>query len=311
MSETSPRLGKSALILLATLIVVPWIALRFDAPLTGPQLGALQLVGLQMLGFALLCFVVSELSGNYSQVDKLWSITPPVYAWTLTVLAGMPERLVLLSVLVSIWGIRLTYNFSRHGAYRWKFWTGHEDYRWAHVRQNPALQGRLRFMLFNLLFISFYQHALLLGLCLPMLLMVGEASPLTLVDGALAAVFLALVVWETLADQQQWDFQREKYRQIRAGQGVAEPYSQGFVSTGLWARSRHPNYFAEQAIWVVLFLFSVPVTGGLNWSVVGCLLLVVLFRSSSELSESISAGKYPGYAAYQQRVPRFLPKLKA
>ncbi len=301
-------MGRTAVILLATLILVPLLAWRFDAPPDARQWELLWIVVLQMLGFAVLCFVVSELSGNYSQVDKLWSITPPVYCWTITVLAGMPERMLLMSLLATVWGIRLTYNFSRHGAYRWKFWTGHEDYRWAHVRQNPALQGRWRFTLFNLLFISLYQHALLLLISLPILLAEG---PLTVWDALLGLLFLGLVLFETVADQQQWNFQREKYRRIAAGESLPEPYARGFLDSGLWARSRHPNYFAEQSIWVVFFGFSIVATGGLNWTIAGSLLLIVLFRSSSELSESISAGKYPQYADYQQRVPRFLPRLRA
>ncbi len=301
-------MGRTAVILLATLVLGPWLAWHFDAPPDPRQWEWLRVVTWQMLGFAGLCFVVSELSGNYSQVDKLWSITPPLYCWTITVLAGMPERMLLMSLLATVWGIRLTYNFSRHGAYRWKFWTGHEDYRWAHVRQNPALQGRLRFGLFNLLFISLYQHALLLLICLPIVLAEG---PLSLWDGLLAMLFLLLVLFETVADQQQWRFQQEKHRRIAAGEDLDEPYARGFVDSGLWARSRHPNYFAEQSIWVVFFGFSVVAQGGLNWSIAGCLLLILLFRGSSELSESISAGKYPRYAEYQRRVPRFLPRLRA
>ena len=223
-------------------------------------------------------------------------------------MAGSPERMVLMSVLATVWGVRLTYNFSRHGAYQWKFWQGHEDYRWEHVRQNPALNGRWRFRLFNLLFISLYQHALLLLITLPILLCAGSVGGWDIV---LAVIFVALVGMETIADQQQWNFQTEKYRRLREGLELTGNYAKGFIDTGLWSRSRHPNYFAEQSIWVVFFLFSLVATGRLNWSVAGCLLLIVLFRSSSELSESISAGKYPAYTEYQRRVPRFLPRFTA
>ncbi|MFO7616389.1 MAG: hypothetical protein R6V75_03990, partial [Bacteroidales bacterium] len=59
------------------------------------------------------------------------------------------------------------------------------------------------------------------------------------------------------------------------------------------------------------YFFSVVATGRwLNWSVVGALLLVLLFYGSSSFSESISAGKYPGYDEYRRRVPRFIPFLK-
>ncbi len=304
-------MGKTAIILLLTLLALPVMALLFDRAPTPAQWQMLWVVVVEMLVFAGLCFVVSELSGNYSQVDKLWSITPPVYAWTICALAGMPDLLVLMSVLATIWGVRLTYNFSRHGAYSWKFWSGHEDYRWAHVRKNPALQGRWRFLLFNLLFISLYQHALLLLIVLPMLIVAATPAAIGGLDVVLALLLLALIVFETVADQQQWRFQSEKHRRLKAGEALSEAQARGFLDQGLWALSRHPNYFAEQAIWVVFFLFSVSASGRLNWSVAGCLLLIMLFRSSSELSESISAGKYPAYARYQQQVPRFWPRLRA
>jgi steroid 5-alpha reductase family enzyme len=53
----------------------------------------------------------------------------------------------------------------------------------------------------------------------------------------------------------------------------------------------------------------VAATGRLNWSIAGCLLLILLFRGSSNLSESLQSQKYPAYTDYQQRVPRFIPKL--
>jgi steroid 5-alpha reductase family enzyme len=83
-----------------------------------------------MLGVALTCFVVSELTNNCSQVDKLWSITPILYTWLFAFESDWSPRLVLMAVLATIWGVRLTYNFGRRGAYKLKFWEGHEDYRW-------------------------------------------------------------------------------------------------------------------------------------------------------------------------------------
>jgi len=80
------------------------------------------------------------------------------------------------------------------------------------------------------------------------------------------------------------------------------------VDTGLWGIVRHPNYAAEQAIWIVLYFFSVSATGmWLNWSVIGPILLVLLFWGSSNFSESISLGKYPEYAEYKRRIARFIP----
>jgi steroid 5-alpha reductase family enzyme len=258
-----------------------------------------------MLGVALLCFVVGELTRNVSQVDKLWSIAPVVYAWCLAAWAGMEPRMVLMATVATVWGVRLTYNFSRHGGYSWKFWSGVEDYRWAHVRRNPGLDTRIGWTLFHFFFICLYQNALLLLIVLPILEVQGVAAPLGFADVALAALYLGLVAFETIADQQQWNFQAQKKRRLASGEAGVP----GFITTGLWARSRHPNYFAEQSIWVVYFLFSVTATGRPNWACAGCLLLMLLFQGSANLSESLQVAKYPAYPGYQKRVPRFIPQL--
>ncbi len=304
-------MGKTALFLMITVIAIPALAIYYGSPLTEAQLAMAEILAWEMVGFSLLSFIVSEVTRNYSQTDKLWSLTPIVFCWTAAHLGGYEPRMVLVSVLVTIWGARLTYNFGRMGGYSWKFWEGHQDYRWDHVREmTPALKKPLLWTLFNLFFISFYQHGLLMLIALPIVTLHGTGEP-GVWDAVLAALFLGLVIWETIADQQQWNFQTEKHRRINAGETLTAPYDKGFTHTGLWARSRHPNYFAEQSIWVVVFGFSLLATGSLNWTVVGCVLLIVLFRNSSELAETISSGKYPAYEVYKQRVNRFLPRMSA
>jgi steroid 5-alpha reductase family enzyme len=91
---------------------------------------------------------------------------------------------------------------------------------------------------------------------------------------------------------------------------VKEPYKTGFIRSGLWSVSRHPNYFAEQAIWLSMYVFSIASTGRfINWTMIGSLLLMLLFKGSADLSEGISAGKYPEYKKYQEKTPMFFPKL--
>ena len=108
---------KTSIILILTFIVVPIATYYLDDPLTPEQSGILWNCIYICLGVATYCFIVSQLTGNCSQVDKLWSIIPLVYAWYIAVGGGMDTRLVLMAVLVTFWGIRLTYNFSRRGAY--------------------------------------------------------------------------------------------------------------------------------------------------------------------------------------------------
>jgi steroid 5-alpha reductase family enzyme len=298
---------KTVLALLVTIIVIPILAFTMDEPLTDVQNGILMKLLIVYLAAALLCFIVSTISKNYSQVDKLWSLIPIAYVWMVAVDSGFEPRLVLMSLVVSAWGLRLSYNFSRRGGYSWKFWTGEEDYRWAVVRAKPEFTAKWRWLVFNLLFISFYQMGLILLFTLPAVRSM-DGLPLGWADYLLAALIIALVVVETVADQQQWNYHKEKKKAQAAGGELPDKYKKGFVHTGLWGLVRHPNYAAEQAIWIVFYFFSVAATGiWLNWSVMGAILLVLLFWGSSSLSESISKGKYPDYAEFLKRVPRFIP----
>jgi len=298
---------KTALFLLLTIIVLPFFAFRFSEPLTDLQYAVLMDLVMIYIVAAGACFIVSLFSNNYSQVDKLWSVIPIAYVWIIAIRSGYEPRLLLMAALVTIWGIRLTYNFSRRGGYSLKFWTGEEDYRWAVLRAKPEFRANWKWTLFNLLFISYYQMGLILLFTLPALQSMN-GGPLGLFDYLVAAIFLGFVVLETIADQQQWVFQKEKNRLRALGQPLPDKYKKGFVSTGLWGVVRHPNYASEQAIWITFYFFSVIATGlWLNWSVIGAILLVLLFRGSSDFSEGISAGKYSEYSTYQEKVARFLP----
>jgi steroid 5-alpha reductase family enzyme len=296
--------------LIITVILLPVAAYFLGTPPTEQQLSILWETAWGLGFVVLLTFVVGQITGNNSQVDKLWSIVPAPYAWYMTWKGGMDERMVLMSILVTIWAARLTYNFARRGGYSWKFWEGEEDYRWEVLRQRPGFKNPIVWLLFNLFFICFYQNTLIFLFTLPVLSGLAEnAAPVGLWDYVLAAVYVGLVVMEYIADQQQYDFQTEKYRRINAGEPLGE-YADGFVQTGLWSKMRHPNYFAEQSIWVVFYLFSVAATGEwLNWTLAGSVLLIILFKGSSDFSEEISAKKYPAYKEYQKKVGRFIPKF--
>ncbi|MBO6096452.1 MAG: DUF1295 domain-containing protein, partial [Bacteroidales bacterium] len=286
----------------------------------GPALDATQLETLKILGIiagcsAAYCFLVGELTGNNSQMDKLWSLLPIAYTWVIAAKGGMSPRLVVMAVLATLWGLRLTFNFARKGAYKLKFWEGVEDYRWAIVRSgSPFNNNRWAWAAFDLGFISIYQNALVLMTTFPALVSMSSDAPFGWVDCLAAALMLFFILWETVADEQQWAFQKKKWAMIGEGkklEELPEPYNKGFNTTGLWSRSRHPNYFAEQGTWASFYVFSIGAgIGIINWSIIGALLLMVLFQGSSSLAEEISGGKYPEYEKYCASVPRFFPGKK-
>ena len=302
----------TAILLIITLLVIPVISYVFGTPLGADEMDALQALSWILAGAWVSCFLLGELTGNVSQVDKVWSLLPIIYTWTVAHHGGYSPRLLLMAVLVTAWGVRLTYNFSRHGAYRLKFWTGHEDYRWQVLREKPEFSKRWVWTLFNLGFISGYQNVLILMMTLPSLVVMQFSdTPLGWLDYIATALILFMLGYETIADNQQWRYQSAKHAMIKTGEPLPEHYERGFLDQGLWAFSRHPNYFAEQGFWICFYLFSVAASGQwVNWSIAGCILLVILFRGSSNFSEEISAGKYPEYRQYQQTVPRFIPLFK-
>ncbi|UUT34972.1 DUF1295 domain-containing protein [Microbacterium elymi] len=251
------------------------------------------------------CWIASLITRDTSWVDRLWSIVPVVYAWIFAgaALASGSDaaRAVLMAVLVTLWGTRLTFNFARRGGY-----TGMEDYRWA------ILRGRMKpwqFQVFNLLFIVLYQNALLVLITLPALVAVQHPAPLTGADAIFAVLFLGFLALEFAADQQQWNFHRAK----KTAGGHVEP---GFATTGLFRFSRHPNFFAEQLQWWMFYGLGATAAvasgagfwgGAVNATIIGAVLLSILFIGSTIFTESISAAKYPAYREYQRTTSMLVP----
>lgn len=86
----------------------------------------------------------------------------------------------------------------------------------------------------------------------------------------------------------------------------------GFITTGLWAYSRHPNFAAEQTIWFVLYQWSCYASKVLySWTGLGCMSLILLFQGSTILTEVISSGKYPEYKHYQKQIGAHIPSFTA
>jgi steroid 5-alpha reductase family enzyme len=260
-------------------------------PVTG-----LQLVIVLAAVVAVATEIASVLTGDSSWVDRIWSIVPVVHLWLFAGSADWDARVVLVAVLVTLWGARLTFNFARKGGYR-----GVEDYRW------PILRSRMRpwqYQLFQIGFINGYQNVLLVLITLPAVTMTDHPRPLGVADVLLAIAFLAFLVGETAADQQQWDFHQRKAAAARDGRVL----SPGFVTTGLWRWSRHPNFFGEQGQWWVVFGFGAVAAGSpWQWTAVGAVLLTLLFVGSTVFTESITASKYPEYAEYRRRTSMIVP----
>ncbi|XP_065186223.1 uncharacterized protein LOC135817051 [Sycon ciliatum] len=252
------------------------------------------------------CLVASWLTGDYSYVDRQWSLVPTVYtlifAFHPSTRSGAPgqERVMIMAGLTTLWSVRLTFNFWRRGGY-----SGMEDYRWEALR---ARMHPIVFQLFNLFFISSFQHVLLFLITVPAYVSRRSETPLNNLDYIAAGLFLFFLVLETTADQQQWNFQGRKHTAKREGKPLAGDNARGFLTSGLFRYSRHPNFFAEQCMWLCVYLFSVAATGRyINYSCVGVLLLMALFQGSTSFTEMLTLKRYPLYYEYQKVTSRLVP----
>ncbi|KAG8694789.1 hypothetical protein FRC08_008258 [Ceratobasidium sp. 394] len=304
-------------------------------------------------------FLAGELTGNVSQVDRVWTFLPVLYSayWGLYLPLygngdnewikeqGVTGRGVLMVLLQVIWSTRLSYNTFRRGLFSLK----DEDYRWAVFRAKipPWL-----FSIFNFAFVALTQNILLFIMALPTHHALFQHDlPLTISDYVLASLTLCNLAIQFTADNQQHAFQSYKYSLPRDNTSSGEtredkqpePYGprawpgariewteedakRGFITKGLWAWSRHPNFICEQMFWYFQALFPILAsTAGQYalsdaakldadvdtmtalWPLVPPLALSALFISSTMFTESISKSKYPAYEAYQARVGMFSP----
>ncbi|HEY5222123.1 MAG TPA: DUF1295 domain-containing protein [Microbacteriaceae bacterium] len=243
-------------------------------------------------------WILSVLTHEHSWVDRIWSIMPVVYIWVFAVAGGWANpRLVLLACLVTLWGIRLTFNFARKGGYA----PGGEDYRWVALRSRMT---RGQFAVFNLFFISIFQNVVIFAITLPALTVLLHPGPLNVLDVVAAVVFLGLLTGETVADQQQWNFQNWKAAETAARRTP----SPRFLQRGLFRYSRHPNFFFEITQWWVVFAFGAIAAGSvLQWTVVGAVLLAGVFGGSTTFTERISRARYPEYVDYQHSTSAVIP----
>jgi steroid 5-alpha reductase family enzyme len=202
--------------------------------------------------------------------------------------------------LVTLWGVRLTYNYARKGGYA----PGGEDYRWKEIQRRISAKW---FQVLNATFLAPFQNVLLLLIVVPSYAAYQRVgTPLNTLDYAAVVAFTLFLLGETIADEQQWRFQTAKC----AAKARGETPKADFLATGLFRYSRHPNFFCEQAMWWIYYVFSIAAGAGwLNWTVTGTVLLTLLFQGSTGLTEKLSLRKYPAYADYQRSTSRLVPWL--
>jgi len=265
---------------------------------------ALAVTSFCAFGFALCSFIFGLLTGDYSWVDRLWSTLPVVFVWYYAYRSGFTTALCVIAVLVSMWGLRLSFNFARKGGY-----TGTEDYRWGVLR--GKIKNLFLWQLFNLFFISAYQIGMFILFTWPVRNVIkagNDGSIFFCLSAVLAFIFICI---ETVADQMQWNFHLAK-KSAQEGKKFPDKYTNdvknGFLSRGLFRFSRHPNYFGELGFWWSVWLMALSLTGDFMQSgFFGPVMLTVLFIGSIIFTESITSGKYPKYKEYKAGTSPVIP----
>lgn len=210
---------------------------------------------------------------------------------------------------ISIWGVRTTYTFYRKGGYRFKF----IDQRWIFIQ---SILSSKQFFIFNFFFIALYQNLLLVLLTMPLFAVHQakrfESTSLNSIDALATIGLIVSITLEHIADNQQWEFYERKRIAIENKECLVGDLKRGFLSHGLFRFSRHPNFFAEMCIWWCVYLYSVAATypvhlQWINPTIIGTVLLTVLFQGSTPLTEYLSSSKYSTYQQYQKTTSRLIP----
>jgi len=237
-----------------------------------------------------IAFVPAYLGRTERFYDLTGSITYlAVVALALALSGATDLRAFLLGTLVAVWAVRLgSFLFARiHREGR--------DARFDEIKMSfPrflmawTLQG-----LWVLLTLS----------CALATITSAAAVPLGGFATVGAAVWMLGFSIEVIADRQ-----KSRFRSDPANRGR-------FIQTGLWARSRHPNYFGEITLWVGVALIALPELSGWQYvtlvSPIFVYLLLTRVSGIPILEERAEArwGGDPAYQAYRDRTPLLLPRL--
>lgn len=232
---------------------------------------------------------ISLVFKNVTVVDSLWGLGFVMIAWiTFAMAEGFIGRKLLIAILISLWGLRLAVHLS------WRNWGAGEDPRYGTWREKSGD----RFWLVSLYKVFILQAVFLWIISLAV--QFGQLSPTpdryTWLDILGVLVWSAGFVFESIGD---WQLAKFK----------ADPQNKGRVmDRGLWAYSRHPNYFGEFLIWWGVFLITLS-TPNSWWTVLSPIIItaVLLKMTGIPLTEKTTVKKRPGYTDYIKRTSAFIP----
>jgi steroid 5-alpha reductase family enzyme len=226
---------------------------------------------------------------NASSVDIFWGFGFVVIAGYLFVTAeSLSRRQMIISVLVAIWGLRLTIHLFIRNVGK------PEDFRYQKFRKD---YGEHRYWWFSYFQVFLLQGILMLMIASPLfgVFIAEENTPLNVFD------ILGIAVWIVgISFEAGGDYQLAKFKSKRRNKDEV-------LSTGFWKYTRHPNYFGDAAVWWSYALFAIAAQQ--YWFVAGAILmtyLIIKISGVAMLERSLSTDK-PTYKDYVERTSAFFP----
>jgi steroid 5-alpha reductase family enzyme len=285
--------NRSSLIVFPILILIGCLVALAGSQ-GGATLGGFPVFGL-VVALAFLIQWLAFIPAYILQTEKFYDLTGSLTYLSITLIAvffsdGADARALLLAALVIVWALRLgTFLFSRIRK------AGKDD-RFDEIK--PSFIRFLNAWTIQALWVTFTASAALIGIT------TAARKDLDLFALIGFLVWLAGFAIEVIADAQKSRFN-------------ADPANKGkFIRTGLWSRSRHPNYFGEILLWVGVLIITLPVLHGWQWvALISPLFVAFLLTrvSGIPLLEKKADAKWGGqaeYEEYKKNTPVLIPRLK-
>ena len=234
-------------------------------------------------------WLISLVIKNVTVVDSLWGLGFVAIAWLSVLLTdGFWGRGLLIACLVTVWGLRLTAYLT------WRNWGKGEDPRYGSWRKKSGKH----FWIISLFKVFLLQSLFLWAIAVTVQygVIFKTAEGLTWLDGFGVTLWVIGFVFEAVGDWQLAAFK-------------SNPANKGKVmDRGLWAYTRHPNYFGECLIWWGIFFITLSVPNSW-WTVISPVIItaVLLKMTGVPLTEKLLLDRRPGYRAYVERTHAFFP----
>ena len=231
--------------------------------------------------------LVARRLGRVSVVDVTWGLVFVAIGWVAFVVGTGSARSLLLAVLVTVWGGRLAWHIRRRAL------GAGEDPRYDRLLAD-APEGRRFAVAVRKVFVV--QGLAAWFVSLPLQVAAATDRPLGWIAAAGVVVWLVGVTFEGVGDAQLAAFKRD-------------PANRGRVmDRGLWAWTRHPNYFGDAAVWWGLWLVAAEAWPGVLTVLSPVAMTYFLaFATGARLLESEMARR-PGYPEYMERTSMFFPR---